>query len=69
MKLLIEVLRGEDQELFEVGLRVVRELPGDELGETLAAELENLPPERRELVMQALEDREAAARQGTTAGR
>lgn len=68
VSLLVEVLRTEDEGLFGMGLRVVRELPGDEVGERLAAELENLPPERRDLVMQALEDREDAAALRTTAG-
>jgi hypothetical protein len=61
VRLLVEVLKSDDDELFGVGLRVIRELPGDEVGETLAAELESLPPERRELVTQALEDREDGA--------
>ena len=61
VRLLVEVLKSEDEELFGVGLRVVRELPGDEVGETLASELENLPPDRRDLVIEALEDREDAA--------
>jgi len=57
VRLLVEVLKSEDEELFGVGLRVVREMPGEEVATALAADLENLPPERRDLVTQALEDR------------
>jgi HEAT repeat protein len=56
-RLLVELLKSDDEELFGVGLRVVREIPGEQAAKALAGELDNLPPERRDLLIQALRDR------------
>jgi HEAT repeat protein len=54
---LLDLLRSEDRERFELGLRVARELPGREATDTLVAELERMEPERQALLMLALMDR------------
>jgi HEAT repeat protein len=61
IRLLVELLRSDDEELLGAGLRVVREIPGEQVTGALTAELENLPPDRRDLVMEAVRDRDDAA--------
>ena len=56
--LLIEQLRSESERFFNLGLAMVREVPGAEVTKALVAELEKLPPERRALLLIALGDRE-----------
>jgi HEAT repeat protein len=55
--LLIEQLRSEDKERLGIGLRTARELSGIDVTEALAAELAQLSPDRRPLLLLALADR------------
>ena len=55
--LLIEQLQSPDREKVGIGLRTARELPGRDVTEALAAELDRLNPERRPLLLLALADR------------
>jgi HEAT repeat protein len=55
--LLIEQLKSDDKKLFRLGLTIARELPGRRVIEALAAELENVPPERAYLIVTAIGDR------------
>jgi len=59
--LLVEQLRSADGARFGIGLRTARELPGREVTETLAVELDRLSPERQALLLLALADRSDAA--------
>lgn len=55
--LLIEQLRSEDTKRLGVGLRTARELPGRQVTEALAEELQRLDADRRPLLLLALADR------------
>jgi len=55
--LLIEQLRSEDKDKMGIGLRTARELPGRDVTEALASEMDRLSPERRPLLLLALADR------------
>lgn len=59
--LLIEQLKSNDTEQVGIGLRTARELPGQDVTEALAAELDRLPVDRRPLLLVALADRKDAA--------
>jgi HEAT repeat protein len=59
--LLIEQLRSQDKEKLGIGLRTARELPGRNVTEALAAELNRLSPDRRPLLLLALADRSDSA--------
>ena len=59
--LLVEQLRSEDKGKMGIGLRTARELPGRDVTEALAAELDRLSPEKRPLLLLALADRSDAA--------
>jgi len=61
VRLLVELLKSDNQELFGMALRLAREMPGAEVTKALVAELANLPVERRDLLSQALRDRGEAA--------
>ena len=55
--LLIQQLRSSDKERLSIGLRTARELPGRDVTEALAAELDRLSPYRRPMLLLALADR------------
>jgi HEAT repeat protein len=55
--LLIEQLRSQDRKRLGIGLRTARELPGRDVTEALAAELTQLSPDRRPMLLLALSDR------------
>jgi HEAT repeat protein len=55
--LLLEQLKSEDRQLFGIGLRVARELPGSKATEALVAELKNMKPQRQAFLLRALADR------------
>ncbi len=55
--LLIEQLRSEDRKRLGVALRTARELPGRDVTEALAVELDHLSPDRRPMLLLALADR------------
>ena len=55
--LLLEQLRADEETFFNLGLAMVREVPGPEVTKALIAELEKLPPERKALLLLALGDR------------
>ena len=55
--LLLEQIRSDDERLFNLGLAMAREMPGADVANGLRGELENLPPERRALLLIALGDR------------
>ncbi|MHC4656345.1 MAG: HEAT repeat domain-containing protein, partial [Planctomycetota bacterium] len=61
LALLIEQLRSEDKKRLGIGLRTARELPGRNVTEALAVELNRLNPDRRPLLLLALADRSASA--------
>jgi HEAT repeat protein len=54
---LIEQLRSDDKKRLGIGLRTARELPGRDVTEALAVELDRLSPDRRPLLLLALADR------------
>jgi len=62
--LLIEQLKSKDKELFGIGLRAARELPGAEATDALLGELAHLTPERQALLILALADRSDVATAG-----
>ncbi|MFP4057065.1 MAG: HEAT repeat domain-containing protein [Candidatus Brocadiia bacterium] len=55
--LLVELLRSDDQDSFDLGLRVARELGGVAATEALVAELDRLEPARKAMLIYALADR------------
>jgi len=55
--LLVEQLESADKERLGIGLRAARELPGRDVTEALAAELNRLDANRRPLLLLALADR------------
>ena len=55
--LLVEQLRSKDRKLFEVGLFVAREFPGNEVDKALASELDSAAPDRAALIILAMADR------------
>jgi HEAT repeat protein len=56
--LLMEQLRSNDKELFQMGLATAREFPGREVDQALAAEVEKASfPERAALIVVAMADR------------
>ncbi len=59
--LLLEQLRSEDENRFDIGLRAARELGGRDVTEALAEELARLSPDRGPLLLLALADRSDAA--------
>ena len=59
--LLVEQLRSADKDLFAIGLRTARELPGREATAALVAELGQATPDRQALLILALADRGDAA--------
>jgi len=61
LPLLLEQLRSPDKDLFGIGLRTARELPGREVTEALAAELSRTSPDRQSFLLLALADRTDAA--------
>ncbi|MEN6424886.1 MAG: HEAT repeat domain-containing protein, partial [Phycisphaerales bacterium] len=58
---LMEQLRSADKGRLGIGLRTARELPGRDVTEALAAELNELSPDRQPLLLLALADRTDAA--------
>jgi len=61
LPLLIEQLRSKDRKRLGIGLRTARELPGRNVTEALAAELNRLNQDRRPLLLLALADRSDSA--------
>lgn len=59
--MLIELLKSDDKQMFNLGLTVARELPGKEATEALAAELAKAAAERQPLLVLAIADRGDAA--------
>ncbi len=59
--LLVEQLESTDKGRVGIGLRTARELPGRDVTEALAAELDRLDADRRPLLLLALADRRDAA--------
>ncbi|MCP4263281.1 MAG: hypothetical protein GY774_38095 [Planctomycetes bacterium] len=59
--LLIKQLRSGDKERFRIGLRTARELPGRDVTEALAVELDRLSPDQRPMLLLALADRNDSA--------
>lgn len=57
MDLLVEQLRSEDYDLFQIGLSTAREFPGKAIDVRLASELVKAKPERAALLVQAMADR------------
>lgn len=55
--LLMEQLRSADKAAYSMGLRTARELPGREVTEVLAAELDRTPSDRQASLLLALADR------------
>ena len=59
--LLVEQLRSDDEELFQIGLMTARQLPGKETAEAVGAEMGEATPERAALLLHVLADRGDAA--------
>jgi len=59
--LLVEQIKSNDWDVFDMALRLVRELPGAEVTRAVAAQVADLSPEKRILVLKALGDRRDAA--------
>ncbi len=59
--LLMEQLRSQDRKRLGIGLRTARELPGRDVTEALAAELAQLSPDRRPMLLLAIADRRDSA--------
>jgi HEAT repeat protein len=59
--LLVEQLESQDKNRLGVGLRTARELPGRDVTEALAVELDRLSPARRPLLLLAIADRSDSA--------
>ncbi len=57
LPLLLETLRSPDRATFRIGLSTARELPGREVTDALAAELERTAPNRQDALLLALADR------------
>ena len=57
LPLLVEQLKSPDASMLAIALRVVRELPGEDVTKALAADSGALPEERQVLLLQALGDR------------
>jgi HEAT repeat protein len=57
LPLLLEQLRSSDPALVGIGLRTARELPGREVTEALAAELDRCPANRQAFLLLAVADR------------
>ncbi|HZR16950.1 MAG TPA: HEAT repeat domain-containing protein [Verrucomicrobiae bacterium] len=55
--LLVEQLHSQDRELFRIGLRAARELPGAKATKTVSDEMHHATPERQPLLLLALADR------------
>jgi HEAT repeat protein len=55
--ILVELLRSNDEGLFQIALGTTREFSGNDVDKALAAELEKLFPERAALVISAMADR------------
>ena len=58
--LLLEQLRSSDKAMFQVGLWLARELPGNEVVDALVTELKTASPERAALIVYALSDRKGS---------
>jgi HEAT repeat protein len=61
LPLLLEQLQSQDKAYVAIGLRVARELPGREVTEALAVELEKTSPDRQAALLLAVADRKDAA--------
>jgi HEAT repeat protein len=61
LPLLIEQLLSKDKKRLSIGLRTARELPGRDVTEALAVELDRLSPDQRPLLLLALADRSDSA--------
>jgi HEAT repeat protein len=55
--LLVEQLRSDDKQMFQIGLMTARELPGKGVAEAVAAEMGKATPERGALLLLILADR------------
>jgi HEAT repeat protein len=61
LPLLLTQLRWPDQTMFGIGLSTARELPGRDVTEALAAELQRCSPDRQAYLLLAIADRTDAA--------
>jgi len=59
--LLVEQLESQDKNRLGIGLRTARELPGRDVTDALAGELDRLSPARRPLLLLAIADRRDSA--------
>ena len=59
--LLVAQIRSPEAAFFNVGLAVARQMPGADVTQALASELEKLPPARQALLLLALGDRQEPA--------
>ncbi len=55
--MLMEQIKGDDNAMFAVAMRLAHEIPGPKLTQALAAEVGKLAPEKQVVVLQALGDR------------
>ena len=55
--LLVEQLQSKDRIMFRLALQTAREFPGNQIDNTLVAELNSAAPDRAALIVQAMADR------------
>src|SRR5439155_19993866 len=58
LPLLLDQLRSADKGFYGIGLRTARELPGRNITEALAAELDRCDPDRQAFLLLAVSDRQ-----------
>ena len=61
ISLLMEELQSGDRDFFNIGLRVARELPGNQATQAVITDYKQATPDRQPLVLLALSDREDPA--------
>ena len=72
VKMVLDILKGDDQDMQSVAITMVKDMPGEQVTKALAAELPNLSAKTQVQLLSALGDRgDTAARRGhtTPAGR
>lgn len=68
VKMVLDILKGDDQDMQSVAITMVKDMPGEEVTKALAAELPNLSPKSQVQLISALGDRgDAAARPAVVA--
>ena len=68
VKMVLDILKGDDQDMQSVAITMVKDMPGADVTKALAAELPNLSPKSQVQLLSALGDRgDAVARPAVVA--